>query len=76
VLDTRSFRIALAINELSCGVLQEAGVARRQRHFELCFRFIGGGLAPPLFIVLPLFWGALVWCKPIVHSFQLPAFLR
>ena len=63
------------IKRLCFGALKVAGVAQLQRQFDLWCGLMSGGLAPPLFIVLPLFWGALVWCKPIVHSFQLPAFL-
>jgi hypothetical protein len=44
----RAWHSEFPINALSCGLLQKAGVARRQRLFEFCFRFIGGGLAPPL----------------------------
>ena len=64
------------IKKLCCGALQVAGVTQRQRQFDLCCRLMGGGLAPPLFIVLPLFWGALVRCKPIQNYFQLPGLLR
>ena len=64
------------IKKLSCGALQVAGVAQRQRQFDLCCRLMGGGLAPPLFILLPLVWGALVRCKPIQNYVQLPGIVR
>ena len=53
-----------------------AGIAQPQRQFVLCCGLIGSGLAPPLFIVLPLFWGALARCKPTQSSCKQPGFVR
>jgi hypothetical protein len=64
------------IKTLCFGALQVACVAQLQRQFYLCCGLMGSGLAPPLFIVLPLFWGALARCKPSQSSFKLPGFLR